>query len=271
MYALDIPGNVRGTQHIQFSAVSASLVEHAPFMMREVQTDMTAWINIADPRRSCFARHDYFLAEAATWFFDFDDKSCISSFLLCCFLPFIAAHASPWSWFGGSLVRPSFHGCFTSISQVSKKLQSVAVFLIPQVSWCVRLREEQSEGVETSAGGEPEESARDGRGDGSQAPGTVNISKFMADTINKNKFWKRSINNSKYQHKKRLEMTNYIQNYIQTPFFGLQKWRKPLLSQRFSIGAGNRTWIRFLWKISININVKNHWFDKRICNIRQFQ
>ena len=39
-----------------------------------------------------------------------------------------------------------------------------------------------------------------------------------------------------------LDMTNYIHNYIQGPFFGLKKWRKPLIYKDFRSGAGNRTW-----------------------------
>ena len=42
--------------------------------------------------------------------FDFDDKGCISSFLLCSFLPFIDVHANPWSWFAAAWFAPPFTG-----------------------------------------------------------------------------------------------------------------------------------------------------------------
>ena len=45
-----------------------------------------------------------------------------------------------------------------------------------------------------------------------------------------------------YGTKFQLVKTNYIHNYIQGPFFGLKKWRKPLIYKDFRSGAGNRTW-----------------------------
>ena len=54
-------------------------------------------------------------------------------------------------------------------------------------------------------------------------------------------FFENKNNPSQYQPRLELVVTNYIHNYIQSPFFGPQKWRKPLISQGFSFGAGNRT------------------------------
>ena len=57
----------------------------------------------------------------------------------------------------------------------------------------------------------------------------------------KNIFENKKINPSQYQPRLELVVTNYIHNYIQSPFLEAQKWRKPLISQGFSLGAGNRT------------------------------
>ena len=48
-------------------------------------------------------------------------------------------------------------------------------------------------------------------------------------------FEKHKINRSKTETKKQLEDSNYIQNYIQKPFFGGLKWRKPLLRKGFRL------------------------------------
>ena len=56
----------------------------------------------------------------------------------------------------------------------------------PQISGYVRLREEQSTLGERVNGRKPEDSAREGRGDGPQAQGTVKFGKYQAKKKYKN-------------------------------------------------------------------------------------